>query len=212
MQHFDYFGVSPVLTRISRKLPTLVCLLQAHKHIRKQHLWQAYRWWLGELVLPTCRWNHLTTEVSQVMLASVNRCACQSHLHFSYSRRSIFSDTRWGREMCWKEFLTNLCPRWQDGSAAGAGWQVMCAQPPLNSCWDLHKLFYNMLHIGKLGRLPMSRLSPRDPISRGGIGGARVPSLMYLYLYLYLYLSYCLYITFVMVCICACKGSGAGYE
>ena len=115
MQHFDYFGVSPVLTRISRKLPTLVCLLQAHKHIRKQHLWQAYRWWLGELVLPTCRWNHLTTEVFQVMLASVNRCACQSHLHFSYSRRSIFSDTGWGREMCWKEFLTNLCPRWQEG-------------------------------------------------------------------------------------------------
>ena len=115
MQHFDYFGVSRVLTRISRKLPTLVCLLQAHKHIRKQHLWQAYRWWLGELVLPTCRWNHLTTEVSQVMLASVNRCACQSHLHFSYSRWSIFSDTGWGREMCWKEFLTNLCPRWQEG-------------------------------------------------------------------------------------------------
>ena len=88
-----------------------------------------------------------------------------------------------------KSFLLICVPGGRRGSAAGAGWQVMCAQPPLNSCWDLHKLFYNMLHIGKLGRLPMSRLSPRDPISRGGIGGARVPSLMYLYLYL-LFVNY----------------------
>ena len=159
-------------------------LTACFKHIRKQHLWQAYRWWLGELVLPTCQWNHLTTEVFQVMLASVNRCACQSHLHFSYS--PYFQTQGEGGRCVEKSFLLICVPGGRRGSAAGDGWQVMCAQPPLNSCWDLHKLFYNMLHIGKLGRLRCSNeqaLAAGSNQSRGDWRSTRAFSNVFVFVF-----------------------------